>query len=155
MNIRKMTISNYNEVYQLWTNTPGMGLNNLDDSYDGIERYLKRNPTTCFVAVSGDEEIIGVILCGHDGRRGFIHHTAVKVSERKKGVGSALVNAALQALQDEGIVKAALVVFTVNEVGNDFWEQHGFISREDLNYRNKTLDENLVRIDTSEKQYDA
>jgi len=125
-----------------------MGLNNLDDSYDGIERYLKRNPTTCFVAVSGDEEIIGVILCGHDGRRGFIHHTAVKVSERKQGIGSALVNAALQALQDEGIVKVALVVFTKNEVGNDFWEQRGFISREDLNYRNRTLNENLIRMDT-------
>jgi len=148
MNIRKMTISDYNGVYQLWTSTPGMGLNNLDDSYDGIERYLKRNPTTCFVAVSGDEEIIGVILCGHDGRRGFIHHTAVKVSERKQGIGSALVNAALQALQDEGIVKVALVVFTKNEVGNDFWEQRGFISREDLNYRNRTLNENLIRMDT-------
>ena len=148
MNIRRMTISDYNGVYQLCANTPGMGLNNLDDSYDGIERYLKRNPTTCFVAVSGDEEIIGVILCGHDGRRGFIHHTAVKVSERKQGIGSALVNAALQGLQEEGIVKVALVVFTVNEVGNDFWEKHGFISREDLIYRNKTLNENLVRIDT-------
>lgn len=148
MNIHKMTVSDYNGVYQLWANTPGMGLNNLDDSYDGIERYLKRNPTTCFVAVSGDEEIIGVILCGHDGRRGFIHRTAVKVSKRKQGIGSALVNAALKALQEEGIVKVALVVFTVNEVGNDFWEQHGFISREDLNYRNKTLNENLVRIDT-------
>ncbi|MDD4496468.1 MAG: GNAT family N-acetyltransferase [Eubacteriales bacterium] len=148
MNIRKMTISDYSGVYQLWTNTPGMGLNNLNDSYDGIERYLKRNPTTCFVAVSGDEEIIGVILCGHDGRRGFIHHTAVKASERKQGIGSALVNAALQALQDEGIVKVALVVFTKNEIGNDFWEQRGFISRKDLNYRNKTLNENLVRMDT-------
>jgi ribosomal protein S18 acetylase RimI-like enzyme len=146
--IRTMTLSDYDSVYQLWTNTPGMGLNNLDDSRVGIERYLKRNPATCFVAEDGNAEIIGVILCGHDGRRGYIHHTAVKVSERKQGIGSALVNAATDALQSEGITKAALVVFAGNELGNAFWEQRGFTVRKDLNYRNKTLDNNLVRMDT-------
>ncbi|GHV06085.1 N-acetyltransferase [Clostridia bacterium] len=146
--IRTMTVSDYDSVYRLWTNTPGMGLNNLDDSRDGIARYLKRNPTTCFVAENDNAEIIGIILCGHDGRRGYIHHTAVKVSERKKGIGAALVNAAVAALQNEDITKAALVVFASNELGNGFWERLGFITREDLNYRNKTLDENLIRMDT-------
>jgi ribosomal protein S18 acetylase RimI-like enzyme len=143
-----MTISDYDSVYRLWTSTPGMGLNNLDDSRNGIERYLKRNPATCFVAEDSSAEIIGVILCGHDGRRGYIHHTAVKISERKQGIGSSLVNAAIDALQSEDITKVALVVFANNELGNAFWGKCGFTVRQDLNYRNKTLDKNLIRMDT-------
>ena len=78
--IRIMTISDYEQVYALWLSIPGMGLNNLDDSKEGIEKYLKRNPSTCFVAEKNDS-IIGVILSGHDGRRGYIHHTAVAEKE--------------------------------------------------------------------------
>lgn len=146
MLIRKMTIADYDSVYELWLNTPGMGLNNLDDSRQGIEKYLQRNPETCFVAEK-DNKIIGVILCGNDGRRGYIHHTAVSVSERKRGVGTALVDAAVNALKREGINKAALVVFSKNELGNSFWEKRGFTIREDLVYRNKTINE-VTRIDT-------
>jgi len=102
MIIRKMKIDDYDCVYDLWLNTPGMGLNNLDDSRQGIEKYLKRNPETCFVAEK-DNMIIGVILCGNDGRRGYIHHTAVSVSERRSGVGTALVDAAMNALKSEGL----------------------------------------------------
>ncbi len=146
MEIRKMSIDDYEGVYQLWMNTPGMGLNNLDDSREGIEKYLRRNPDTCFVALKNDI-VIGVILCGHDGRRGYIHHTAVSTSERKQGIGNALLNAALEALEQEGINKVALVVFSKNEIGNAFWENRGFIVRNDLIYRNKNLKE-LTRIDT-------
>ena len=123
-----------------------MGLNDIDDSRAGIEKYLKRNPSTCFVATASGK-IIGVILSGHDGRRGFIHHTAVSVANRNEGVGSALVDAALKALREEGIHKAALVVFNTNETGNAFWEHRGFHLRDDLNYRNRALSE-LRRIDT-------
>jgi ribosomal protein S18 acetylase RimI-like enzyme len=144
-----MTIADYDGVYRLWQNTPGMELNNLDDSRGGILRYLTRNPTTCFVAETSGE-IIGVILCGHDGRRGFIHHTAVKALERKQGVGTALVDAALNALREQGIAKAALAVFATNEMGNAFWEKCGFTVREDLHDRNKTPDRHLVRMDTAE-----
>ena len=136
---RLMTIDDYAGVYQLWLDTTGVGLNNLDDSMEGIERYINRNPTTCFVYEGANAEIIGTILCGHDGRRGFIHHTAVKASERGKGVGTALVDAAVEALQKEGIAKAALVVFANNEPGNTFWENYGFTVREDLTYRNMIL----------------
>lgn len=146
MLIRKMTIADYDCVYDLWMNTPGMGLNGLDDSRQGIEKYLRRNPETCFVAEK-DNMIIGVILCGNDGRRGYIHHTAVSVSERKNGVGTALVNAAINTLKSEGINKVALVVFSKNQLGNSFWERRGFTIREDLIYRNKTINE-LTRIDT-------
>lgn len=146
MILRKMTLSDYEDVYQLWINTPGMGLNDLDDSKDGIEKYLKRNPTTCFV-VEKEKKIIGVILCGHDGRRGFIHHTAVAVNERKSGIGTALVEAAMQALEEEGINKAALVAFSSNDIGNAFWESRGFTLRYDLSYRNRAI-RDLTRIDT-------
>ena len=76
VNIRVMTINDYDGVYDLWINTPGMGLNTTDDSREGIAKYLRRNPTTSFVAEC-EGTIIGVIMAGHDGRRGYIHHTAV------------------------------------------------------------------------------
>lgn len=146
MRIRKMTIHDYDAVYALWLSCAGMGLNNLDDSREGIERYLRRNPDTCFIAVSG-ERIVGVILSGHDGRRGYIHHTAVHPDCRGQGIATALVNAALEALKGEGIHKAALVAFERNTVGNAFWEKMGFTVRDDLVYRNRTLVE-MTRIDT-------
>ena len=144
--IRLMTLDDYEGVYNLWLNTQGMGLNTTDDAKAGIEKYLCRNPNTCFVAEENNG-IIGVILSGHDGRRGFIHHTAVKASERKRGIGGLLVERAMAALKYEGINKVALVVFDKNEDGNTFWENRGFICREDLKYRNKNIND-LKRIDT-------
>lgn len=117
MQIRKMRIEDYENVRRLWMSTPGMGLNDVDDSEAGIGRFLMRNPNTCFIAVNGDE-VAGVILSGHDGRRGYVYHTAV-----------------------------ALVVFDRNETGNKFWEKRGFTVRNDLVYRNKAVKE-MVRIDT-------
>lgn len=144
--IRVMTIDDYDGVYKLWINTPGMGLNSSDDSRDGIQKYIKRNPTSTFVAEK-DGEIIGVIMAGHDGRRGFIHHTAVSPEYRNQGIAKRLVESALDALEKEGINKAALVAFEKNTVGNAFWEHMGFTVRDDLIYRNKNIHE-LIRIDT-------
>jgi len=145
--IRLMTIGDYEQVYDLWINTPGMGLNSIDDTREGIAKYLKRNPTTCFVAVDGGE-IAGVILCGHDGRRGVVHHTAVKESLRRRGVGKALWDQAAAALRKDGITKAWLVVKGYNEGGNLFWEGLDFQQRDDLKFKSITLDQTLVRIDT-------
>lgn len=146
MKIRIMTIADYDAVYALWLSCRGMGLNNLDDSREGIERFLKRNPDTCFVAEDG-RNIVGVIIAGNDGRRGYIYHTAVNPEFRRKGIARALVNAALEALHDLGINKTALVVFERNADGNAFWESIGFTERNDLVYRNKALTE-IIRIDT-------
>ena len=146
MTIRTMTMKDYDAVYALWLSCAGMGLNDLDDSPEGIARYLRRNPSTCFVAEK-DDRIVGVILSGHDGRRGFIHHTAVHPGCRGQGIGHRLVEAALAALKAEGIHKVALVVFDRNQTGNGFWEKEGFTAREDLVYRNRALTE-LRRIDT-------
>ncbi len=144
--IRKMLISDYEQVYDLWLNTANMGLNNVDDTKDGISKYLVRNPNTCFVA-ERDGKILGVILSGHDGRRGFIHHMAVAETEQRQGIGTKLLNSAMSALEKEGITKVALVVFKRNEKGNAFWEKSGFISRDDLVYRNKAIVD-IERMDT-------
>lgn len=146
MNIRLMTINDYDEVYSLWLSSKGMGLNNFDDSKSGIEKFLDRNPNTCFVAEI-DNKIVGAILAGNDGRRGYIYHTAVSPSYQKQGIGKQLVNKVLNALNDIGINKTALVVFERNENGNAFWEKLGFTERNDLVYRNKTINE-FERIDT-------
>lgn len=146
MNIRKMTIADYDAVYALWLSCKGMGLNNLDDSKEGIAKFLERNPETCFVAES-DRKIIGIILTGHDGRRGYIYHTAVNPESRRMGIASRLVDASLNALKQQGINKVALVVFDRNKDGNEFWEKLGFSVREDLIYRNQSLTE-IIRIDT-------
>lgn len=146
MSIRLMTIDDYEKVYELWKSCAGMGLNNLDDSKEGIEKFLKRNPDTCFVA-DVDNNIVGVIIVGNDGRRGYIYHTAVNPQYRKQGIAKSLVDTAMTALQKIGINKAALVVFDRNEIGNDFWEKMGFTIRDDLIYRNKALNE-IIRIDT-------
>lgn len=146
MNIRAMTIADYEAVYALWLSCKGMGLNNLDDSREGIERFLKRNPDTCFVADDGNQ-IIGAIMVGTDGRRGYIYHTAVSPDRRREGVAKRLVNTVLDALKKLGISKAALVVFERNSGGNAFWESVGFTSRDDLVYRNLALTE-MTRTDT-------
>ena len=146
MSIRLMTIDDYEKVYELWKSCAGMGLNNLDDSKEGIGKFLKRNPDTCFVA-DADNNIVGVIIVGNDGRRGYIYHTAVNPQYRKQGIAKSLVDTAMTALQKTGINKAALVVFDRNEIGNDFWEKMGFTIRDDLIYRNKVLNE-IIRIDT-------
>ena len=146
LTIRLMTIEDYDDVYTLWRNTPGMGLNTTDDSREGIERYLRRNPTTSFVAL-WEDAIVGVILAGHDGRRGYIYHTAVLPAFRGRGIARQLVEQAMAALEREGIHKAALVVFARNALGNGFWESIGFSTREDLVYRNQNIHP-LERIDT-------
>ena len=144
--IRLMHIDDYQAVYALWLSCKGMGLNDVDDSQEGIKRYLRRNPSTCFVALCGGN-VVGVIMAGHDGRRGYIHHTAVREEYRGLGLGSRLVSSALDALKEEGIAKVALVAFARNEMGNAFWEKQGFTTREDLTYRNRTLVP-MVRKDT-------
>lgn len=141
MEIKLLTIEDYDKTYQLWTNTKGMGMRSLDDSFEGIEKFLKRNPTTNYIAQVGNK-IIGVILCGHDGRRGYIYHTAVNSAYRGKGIGGELVNTVLEALKKEEINKVALVVFDSNDLGNKFWQSHGFDKRDDLIYRNLSINEN-------------
>lgn len=110
MLIRKMTINDYDSVYSLWMSCAGMGLNNLDDSKSGIDKFIKRNPDTCFVAEKNCI-IVGTVMAGNDGRRGYIYHTAVHPDYRKHGIAKKLVDNAMNELSKLGINKVALVVF--------------------------------------------
>ena len=138
--IRKVTIDDYDAMYELWNSTEQSrrALNPADDSREGIDRYLKRNPNTCFAAVQGDR-IIGVVLTGHDGRRGIIHHMCVHPDCRRMGIATQLISIAENALKNEGIQKIFGLVFRDNEPANLFWEKQGYTLRTNLNYRNKSL----------------
>ena len=137
---RLVTIDDYDAIFELWNSTEQSrrALNPIDDSRDGIDRYLKRNPTTCFAAVM-DGSIVGVILSGHDGRRGIIHHLCVHPDFRRMGIASRLVAMAEEALRKEGILKVFGLVFKDNDVANMFWETQGYTARTNLNYRNKSM----------------
>ena len=135
-----MTPDDYDEAYALWSSCAGIGLRIEDDSRDGIDRFLMRNPTTCFVA-EDDRRIIGTILAGNDGRRGHIYHVAVASDRRREGVGRALTEEAWRALQKEGVTKIALLVHRGNSDGLSFWTEMGFSPREDIIYLNKECSE--------------
>lgn len=134
MNIRVMTITDYDGVCDVWKDHDG--INPADDSLEGLAKYLKRNPTTSFVA-EDNGRIVGTILAGHDGRRGIFHHVVVLPEYRNKGIGKMLADNAMDALKKEGVTKVLLVVFKDNDNGNSFWEHIGFTARNDLVYRNK------------------
>ena len=140
--VRPVTADDYDALYELWNSAEQSrrALNPVDDSREGIERYLKRNPDTCFAAVK-DGRIIGVILTGHDGRRAIIHHMCVHPDYRRMGIASRLVALAEEALKKEGIQKVFGLVFKDNAAANAFWEQQGYSLRTNLNYRNKSLNE--------------
>jgi len=133
--IRLMTLEDYYNVHALWTSVPGVGLRDHEDSREGIAYYLRRNPTSCFVA-GEKNKIIGVVLCGNDGRRGYINHLAVALEHRKRGIARALVNACRDAMRAEGIRMLSFVVFRENENGNAFWDALGATQRDELRYYN-------------------
>lgn len=150
ISLRPVVIEDYEEIYELWLGAEQSkrALNPVDDSREGIERYLKRNPTTCFLAVANDDsesdnKVVGVILTGHDGRRGIVHHLCVHPEYRRRGIARILVEEAEAALRKEGISKVFGLVFKDNGAANDFWEEQGYSLRTNLNYRNKSLNENV------------
>ena len=146
MIIRTMTIDDYDQVWHLWSEIKGFGIRSIDDSWDGVERFLRRNPTTSVVAVQNGH-IIGNILCGHDGRTGCFYHVCVAPGYRKHGIGYRMVRFAMEALQKEGVSKISLIAFKENEVGNAFWQGIGWREREDVNtYEFILNEENITRF---------
>ena len=140
MQVRVMTIEDYPQVYALWMSIHGFGIRTVDDSREGVEKFLKRNPATSVVAVE-DGRVIGAILCGHDGRRGCFYHVCVAEDKRQRGIGKQMATFAMHALKAEGINKVSLIAFKSNEVGNRFWRSVGWTYRDDLNYYDFTLNE--------------
>ncbi len=141
--IRLLTIGDYDAIFDLWKRTKGMGLRSLDDSYDGIKKFIQRNPETNFVYEKSNK-IVAVILCGHDGRRAYIYHAVVDNEFRKQGIGKLLVDKVVDSLDLIGIHKVALVVFKDNIIGNGFWKSVGFNQRNDLVYRDLCIEEENV-----------
>lgn len=129
MKIKELHIEHYKEVYTLWESCEGVGLSDAD-SKESIESYLKRNPNMSFVAIN-DGIICGAILCGHDGRRGYIHHLAVDVRYRKKGVAKELVRRSLKTLYELNIKKCHIFIFN-NNIAMDFWKKNGWNYRNDI-----------------------
>ena len=143
MTIRTMTIEDFEQVHALWMTIKGFGIRSIDDSKEGVERFLKRNPTTSVVAEI-DNKIVGSILCGHDGRRGCLYHVCVDEKYRRHGIGKAMVVYAMQALKREKINKVSLIAFTVNDIGNAFWNTIEWTERKDLNYYEFVLNEENI-----------
>lgn len=143
MTIRTMAIEDFDQVHALWMTIKGFGIRSIDDSKEGVERFLKRNPTTSVVAEI-DNKIVGSILCGHDGRRGCLYHVCVDEKYRRHGIGKAMVVYAMQALKKEKINKVSLIAFTVNDIGNAFWNTIEWTERKDLNYYEFVLNEENI-----------
>ena len=142
--VRPMTLDDYAKVHALWMTIHGFSIRSIDDSEDGVRQFLSRNPGLSVVAVNGDDEVVGAILCGHDGRRGCLYHVCVREDMRRRGIGREMATAAMKALQNEGINKVELVAFKRNEVGNRFWHGVGWELRDDLNRYDFVLNDRIA-----------
>jgi len=134
--IRKMTERDSDAVLSLWRSTPGIGLDDDCDSRPGIARYLNRNKGLSFVACDG-KKIVGAVLSGHDGRRGYLHHLAVAGTHRKSGVGKTLVSSCLRSLARQRIPRCTILLFKNNVSGRSFWRHNGWILRQNLDVMQK------------------
>ena len=138
--------NDYDQVSALWSCIRGFAIRSIDDSREGVARFLRRNPTTSVVAIE-DGKIVGAILCGHDGRRGCLYHVCVDPEYRRRGIGKSMVVFCMEALKKEEINKVCLIAFTVNDIGNTFWHKVGWLEREDLNYYDFVLNsENIIKF---------
>lgn len=140
MIIRSMTIEDYDQVFALWSGIKGFGIRAVDDSEEGINRFLLKNQDLSVVA-EDNGAVIGSILCGHDGRRGTLYHVCVAEEYRKHGVGHEMVLEVVSRLRKEGINKVNLIAFRNNLLGNNFWQKEKFTFRDDLNYYDLAISE--------------
>jgi N-acetylglutamate synthase len=130
LSFHEFSIDQYPEAYALWESSEGIGLSEAD-SRGNIERFLGRNPGLSFTARDGGR-LVGALLCGDDGRRGYLHHLAVAADHRRRGVGSALVDRSLAALAARGVRKCHIFVIRANEEGKRFWARVGWQERATL-----------------------
>ena len=141
--IRAMEEGDYEQVKALWLSIKGFAIRSIDDSKEGVLKFLRRNPGLSCVCVT-DGQILGAILCGNDGRRGCLYHVCVRQEYRMHGIGKAMVGYCMKALKEEGINKVSLIAFSTNDIGNAFWHEIGWTKREDLNYYDFVLNENNI-----------
>ncbi len=131
MNIREMTIDDYDDIIAMFRETPGITFREAD-SRDATRRYLERNPGLSFVTTV-NEHVVGCVMCGHDGRRGYLQHLVVKPEHRRHGIGKALVRACINSLKQIGIYKTHIFVFKSNSPADAFWANNGWMLRDEIN----------------------
>ncbi|MCY2951926.1 MAG: GNAT family N-acetyltransferase [Planctomycetota bacterium] len=136
--ITEMTMADYDAVFAFWRQQEGIGLNDADGR-EHIAAFLRRNPGMSFIARERGR-IIAAVLCGHDGRRGTLHHLAVAPSHRNRGLGRTIVQRCLDRLRDEGILKCGIFVFSNNKEGERFWLTTGWFERSDLKLLQQEID---------------
>ncbi len=130
VSLREMTIADYDDARALWERSEGVGLS-AADARENISAFLSRNAGLSFVALEGGK-LVGAVLCGSDGRRGFLYHLAVDTRARGKGVGRLLVTSCLSRLHQRGMRKCHIFVMAGNLEGQKFWQRIGWVERGDL-----------------------
>jgi ribosomal protein S18 acetylase RimI-like enzyme len=138
MEIAELSIENYEEVLSLRESSKGVGLNSDTDTKERIGIYLQRNPGLSFAAFEKGK-VIGAVLCGQDGRRGYLHHLTVAEPYRNKGIGTALVDKVISKLRTLGIRKCNIFVFADNAGGQEFWKKNGWVEQTDLKILSKSI----------------
>jgi len=128
--VRGMTIDDYDAVLTLWENSPGVAVTD-DDTREGVSAFLRRNPGLSHVAVE-DGLVVGALLCGHDGRRGYISHLAVSDSHRRRGIAGELVDRCVAGLHEVGIRKCHVLVFSDKRPAQSFWDASGWLQRANI-----------------------
>lgn len=136
--IRAMVIDDYPAVLDLWQRSEGIGLNE-SDTREAVDAYLRRNPGMSAVSESDADVIVGAVLCGHDGRRGYLHHLAVEPAFRRHGLGRQLLAWSFERFQEAGVPRCNILVFQDNESGADFWSHNGWNARTDLRVFQKVI----------------
>lgn len=129
--IRPMNLADYDAVIDLMSKTPGVTVRDAD-SREATARYLERNPGLSFVACADDGTLVGCVMSGHDGRRGYLQHLVVLPAQRRQGLANALVGHCLEALAALGIQKTHIDVFRTNALALAYWSSQGWQLREDI-----------------------
>ncbi len=120
-----MTPADIAEARQLWAAAEGVELAEGDEPAE-IARYLERNPGLSTVATDASGRLVGAVLCGHDGRRGFVYHLAVAPAERRRGLAAAMMKRSLAELKAAGVRRVLLLVAADNLHGREFWRRSGW-----------------------------
>jgi ribosomal protein S18 acetylase RimI-like enzyme len=141
-----MTPADFPVVFRLWQITEGIGLNESDKP-EAFAAFLTRNPGMSQVALAGTE-IVGTLMCGHDGRRGYLHHLAVAQAHRHQGLGRTLVEKCLRVLAAQGIAKCNIYLFADNPGGRTFWAHNGWDERAEIQVLQKRVAATRVAVNS-------